>query len=272
MLSRAMRTRQLSWLGIAHGPAEKHRCCAGRATEPEPMDEDDIQEFTQLPEARMGEVAIPAPLVPLATSTPLPSAPTPISTATLTPLPATPTRVPTATATTEPTVLVDDASKGFYSNALSTIHDGTQEQFPLANVAGGDPVIFRAAEPDLAVVADILRDWLSQSPLPVNANWSELQPVPSAWPANTETAIIYPIEAGQEGISNFKGEFGVDNGIFVWVNGQFKFGALAPGGALRIEYTDIDIGSMPPGLNFIQILREDHGGPASFTVELTGDS
>ena len=80
-------------------------------TKPEPMDEDDIQQFTQLPEARSGEVAIPPPVATPAlrtTLTPTPSpepSPSPASLPLPTPTPA-PTLAPTFTAipTSPPTL------------------------------------------------------------------------------------------------------------------------------------------------------------------------
>lgn len=65
----------------------------------------------------------------------------------------------------------------------------------------------------------------------------------------------------------------MDNGIYVWVNGVFKFGALEPGtadGAPNFEYDDINLGSLPPGQNFIQIMREDNGGGQGYHVQITG--
>ena len=85
---------------------------------------------------------------------------------------------------------------------------------------------------------------------------------------NTETAIVYAVDVGADPVSNLRGNFGVDNGIFVWVNGEFRFGALAPGGAEALEYTDIDLGSLNPGLNYIQVLREDHSVATGFTLEI----
>jgi PKD repeat protein len=170
------------------------------------------------------------------------------------------------------TTLVDDSTFGYYNNALGTVLDGTQPQFPPANHSGGDPTIFPAAEPDLASAASILGGWLSSNPLPLNANWSGLQAIPKSWAANTENAIIYPVDAGTQGFTRVIGNFGVDNGIFVWVNGQYKFGALAPGAVNGLEYTNVDLGSFPPGLNYIQILREDHGDFGGFTVYIITDS
>ena len=109
--------------------------------------------------------------------------------------------------------------------------------------------------------------WLSDPPA-LNSNWSGPQPIPSEWAGNTESAIVYAVDAEPQGIADLRGNFGVANGIFVWVNGQFRFGALAPLGAEPREYSDIPLGGLPPGINYIQILREDHGGATGYTVEI----
>lgn len=166
--------------------------------------------------------------------------------------------------------LVDDTTPAYYNTALGTTLDGTQPQFPRANLADGDPIILPASEPNLTSATSILGDWLSSKPFPLNGHWSILQSIPKTWLANTETAIIYPINAGLGGITNLTGNFGVDNGIFVWVNGEFKFGALAPAFATAFEYSNIDLGSLPPGQNYIQILREDHGGLTGYSIKILG--
>ena len=112
-------------------------------------------------------------------------------------------------------------------------------------------------------------DWLSSDPLPLNDNW-DFQSIPSGWAGNTETAIVYAIDAGL-GVENLAGNFGVDNGIFVWVNGQYKFGAREGGSMIGFEYLDVDLGSLGSGMNFIQILRSDSGGDTGFTIEIAGD-
>jgi hypothetical protein len=168
-----------------------------------------------------------------------------------------------------PVVLVDDTTLGQYNAALGTALDATQPQFPCADSQCGDPTIDPAPEPDLSSVSSILGGWLSNPPS-LSANWSGPQVIPFSWDLNTETAIVYEIKAGSCGARNVTGSFGVDNGIFVWVNGAYKFGALAPGGgAVAGEYV-VDLGNLPPGVNFVQILREDHGSANGYAVELTG--
>ena len=87
---------------------------------------------------------------------------------------------------------------------------------------------------------------------------------------NTETAIIYEIDGGAHGLNNVAASFGVDNGLFVWLNGSFLGGHLRPGGSVLGEFT-LDLGSLGSGTNYLQILREDHGGGTGYAVSVTGD-
>ena len=167
-----------------------------------------------------------------------------------------------------PVVLVDDNTPARYNAALGTSLDGTQSQFPCADSACGDPTIDQAPEPDLSSASAILGDWLSGPPS-LNANWSDPQAIPVMWDVNSETAIAYEVDAGKCGARNVTGSFGVDNGIFVWVNGVYAFGALAPGTASAGEYV-VSLGNMARGMNFVQILREDHGGSTGYSVQITG--
>jgi hypothetical protein len=169
-----------------------------------------------------------------------------------------------------PIVLVNNAAPGYYNNQLGTVLDGSQPQFPCADVACGDPVINPAAEPDLSAASGILGGWLSENPIPLNSNWSGPQAIPATWAANTETAIVYEIDGGAGGIRNVTARLGVDNGIFVWVDGIYQFGALAPGGAFLGEYV-VNLGDFPPGTTFVQILREDHGGDTGYRIQITGE-
>jgi len=169
-----------------------------------------------------------------------------------------------------PVVFVDDSTPARYNSALGTSLDATQNQFPCANVLCGDPIINSTPEPDLSVASAALGDWLSNPPV-FNANWSGAQAIPPSWDLNTETAIVYEIDAGRCGARSVTGSFGVDNGIFVWVNGAYVFGALAPGGAIAGEYA-VPLGDLPRGTNFVQILREDHGGLTGYSVQITGNA
>jgi len=168
------------------------------------------------------------------------------------------------------TILVDDTTQGYVNQAVGTSLDGTQPQFPAADLQGGDPTLDPAAEPDLGPVATILGNWLSFNPVVGNSNWGGPRDVPKTWASNYEIAVIYPIDGGVNGITDIKGNFGADNGIFVWVNGIYQFGALDTGPSVAYEYHDINLGNIPAGQNYIQILLEDHGLSGNFTIKITG--
>ena len=64
--------------------------------------------------------------------------------------------------------------------------------------------------------------------------------------------------------------FGVDNGIFVWLNGNYEFGALAGGGPVPGEYS-INLGDLTAGTHYLQLLLEDHGGSNGYIVDITAN-
>ena len=176
-------------------------------------------------------------------------------------------------------VILDNSSLGFYNSALGTVLNGPSPVvddngvntflFPNNNSNPNDPLIASTPEPDLSAASAILGNWLSD-PTNLNANWSGLQAIPLGWTVNHETAVIYEIDAGA-GLSNtsLQLDIGVDNGAFVWLNGVFLGGQMAPGGAslgeLSLALPDLS------GQNFLQVLREDHGGGTGYSIRLEGD-
>lgn len=173
--------------------------------------------------------------------------------------------------------LIDGGTAGYYNAGIGTVLDGTNPfggnfMFPIANVAGGDPSldIPDGNEPDLSAAAAALGSWLTNPGAP-GGSWSAAPvAIPSSWAINTETAIIYELDGGVGGLSNVLASFGVDNGLFVWLNGTFLGGHLRPGGVSSDEFT-LSLGDLGAGMNYLQILREDHGGSAGYNVEVTGD-
>lgn len=137
----------------------------------------------------------------------------------------------------ERVVLVDALTLGHYNARLGVTLDATSPLFPCPNGRCGDPRINPASEPSLTPAADILGDWLAPKPLPLNDNWSDPMTIPHVWGVNSETAIIYPVNGGASGVQNVTAKIGVDNGFFMWVNGEYRYGALAPGFAHTNEYT-----------------------------------
>ena len=155
------------------------------------------------------------------------------------------------------TTILTDTSLGYYNAGLGTTLDGTSALFPIANGAGGDPTIFPATEPNLAAAAGALGAWLSATPV-LNAPWTAAPvAIPKSWAVNTETAIVFAFTVSN--LTQLTANIGVDNGIFVWVDGVFKFGALAALGSNPLEYPGINLGLVGQH-HYLQILREDHGG------------
>lgn len=166
-----------------------------------------------------------------------------------------------------PVTLVNNATTGKYVN-LGQILDGTSFMFPIANSAGGDPTlnIPAATPPNLSAASGLLGNWLTNPAAPGGA-WVGPQAIPSNWAVNSETAIIYTVNTAS--LSNVVASFGVDNGIFLWVDGQFKGGFLRPGGAVAGEHV-FHLGSLSAGTHYIQVLREDHGGGTGYNVNISG--
>lgn len=162
--------------------------------------------------------------------------------------------------------IVDNSTTGLYNNGIGNALDNTSAFFPTA----GDPTASLASAPDLSAAASSLGNWLTNPSNP-GGTWSgSAVSIPQNWTVGTETAIIYEIDAGATGMSNVIASFGVDNGIAVWLNGVFVGGDQAPGGAFPNEYT-YALGSLSAGSNYLQILREDHGGGTGYKVSVTGD-
>lgn len=179
--------------------------------------------------------------------------------------------------TAQAATLVDGGTAGLYNGGLGTLLDGTNPfggnfMFPIANVAGGDPSldIPAGSPPDLSAASAALGAWLTNPAAP-GGTWSAGPvAIPASWPINSETAVIYALDGGAGGLSNVSASFGVDNGLFVWLNGSFRGGHLRPGSVSPGEFT-LSLGNLGAGLNYLQILREDHGGASGYAVTVTGD-
>lgn len=173
--------------------------------------------------------------------------------------------------------LIDNSTAGYYNSGIGTALDGTNPfggnfMFPIANVAGGDPSLDIPAgnAPDLSSASASLGSWLTNPSAP-GGTWSAAPvAIPASWPINSETAIIYELNGGAGGIGNVNASFGVDNGLFVWLNGSFLGGHLRSGGVSPGEFT-LSLGNLGAGMNHLQILREDHGGSSGYAVSVTGD-
>lgn len=174
-------------------------------------------------------------------------------------------------------VIINDSTLGYYNSALGNL--GAIPAFASQTDTGTgfslfpnntDPTIPNASAPNLAVAGApaAFATFLGTS-APTGGGWSAAPvAIPGTWAVSTETAIVYEFNAA-DGLTNISVSLGVDNGIFVWLNGQYQFGALAPGGFSANEYSF----SLPnlSGVNYLQVLREDHGGLTGYTIQVTGD-
>ena len=160
--------------------------------------------------------------------------------------------------------IIEGSTSGFYNDSLQTTLDGTDPKglFP---PPGTDPVIDPAPEPDLSAASDILGEWLTSAD-DLNRNWSGPQSIPSFWNPTHETALVYPFTLDRT-VERLVISIGVDNGAFVWLDGQYVGGHVRPGGAvlgeLRLSACSLDAGDY-----FLQIMREDHGAGTSFAIRV----
>jgi PEP-CTERM motif len=176
-----------------------------------------------------------------------------------------------AAAPAQADIILTNASQGRYNAAIGTSLDtaGVSDPFPCANVACGDTTVSFPTAPNLTAAAGVLGNWLT-NPASPGGSWTATQAIPSTWAVNTETAIIYEIGSAT-GLTNLSLSLGVDNGIFVWLDGNYLFGARRGGGSSAGEYL-VTLPDLTAGTHFLQILREDHGGGTGYDIRLTGEA
>lgn len=166
---------------------------------------------------------------------------------------------------------VDGATSGFYHDGIGTVLNGTDPFFVAPG--SGDPTVTLGPgqEPDLSAAATELGNWLSNPAALSGSGWSASPvSIPANWTVETETAIVYEIDGGATGLTGVTASIGVDNGILAWLNGAFVGGAQRAGGPTAGEYT-FELGDLGSGINYFQLLREDHGGGTGFNISVTGE-
>ena len=171
-------------------------------------------------------------------------------------------------ASAAPVVLVQTSDPGYYNDSIGTVLNGTNGgesgPFPVNDDA---PRTFSTA-PDLSAASAALGNWLVD-PVNLNANWRAEPSIPNSWTPGTEVAVMYRFDT--LGATNVVAKFGVDNGIVVWMDGQYLFGARGPGSFTPGEYS-VDVGDLVAGTHYLQVLLEDHGSINGYDVRITADT
>ena len=169
-------------------------------------------------------------------------------------------------------LLVETNDPGFYNNNIGTLLnlsntgiDDANEPFPVSD----DSSVTYANAPDLSAAGAILGNWLS-APDNLNTNWSANPiAIPNNWAVSTEVAVVYQFDTLEA--TNVVAQFGVDNGIFAWLDGEYIFGARGRGGVTFPEYT-LNLGDFDAGTHYLQLLLEDHGSTNGYRVEINADT
>ena len=164
--------------------------------------------------------------------------------------------------------LVTTSDPGYYNDSIGTVlnltNGGETGPFPVFN----DSSLSFPTAPDLSAASGILGNWLAD-PLNLNSNWTFEAAIPNTWTPGTEVAIIYRFDT--LGATNVVASFGVDNGMFAWLDGTYLFGERAGGGASAGEYV-LNLGNLAAGSHYLQLLLEDHGGSNGYIVNITADT
>lgn len=164
-------------------------------------------------------------------------------------------------------VLVETSDPGYYNDSIGTVlnstNGGETGPFPINN----DANLSFAAAPNLSAASGALGNWLT-NPGSLNANWSYEASIPNSWAVGTEVAVIYRFDTLSA--TNVVAKFGVDNGIFVWLDGVYLLGERRSGGVSLGEHT-VTLGNLDAGTYYLQLLLEDHGSANGYEVLITAD-
>ena len=170
-------------------------------------------------------------------------------------------------------VLVQTSDAGWYNDSIGTSLnlsntgvDDASAYFPITN----DSTVSFASAPDLSSASGVLGNWLGDPLNTANAKpeWTYEASIPNTWTPGDEVAVMYQFDT--LGATNVTASFGVDNGIFAWLDGVYLFGARAGGHAVAGEY-NLNLGDLSSGTHFLQLLLEDHGGSNGYDVLISAD-
>lgn len=166
-------------------------------------------------------------------------------------------------------VIIPAGDTAYVNQSIGNLLDGTSAAFPTAS----DPsqTFGPTQAPDLSAAASVLGGWLGTPPdFSTGTGWSMGEvAVPTFWTVGTEIALVYEFTTAMNYV-NVMASIGVDNGVFVWLDGNFIGGRMDPGGAPAGEY-QFDLGSLSIGTHYLAILLEDHGGATGFNLAVNGD-
>lgn len=128
-----------------------------------------------------------------------------------------------------------------------------------------------APEPDLAAAGDLLGDWL-EDPTNLSDDWTTLEAVLALRESGSEMAVVYEFDVDEGGWTDLELRVSAGSGIFVWLNGDYIFGASDNGGFvddLDFEYR-IELPDLTGGTHFLQVVSESHIDEQGFALELRG--
>ena len=169
-------------------------------------------------------------------------------------------------------ILVQTNDPGYYNNSIGNLLnlsnngglDNASQPFPVSN----DSTASFPTAPNLSAASSILGNWLT-NPASLNSFWSANPiSIPNGWAVGTEVAVIYQFDTLSA--TNVVASFGVDNGIFAWLDGAYLFGARGPGSFTLGEYV-LNLGNFDAGTHYLQLLLEDHGVTNGYAVQITAD-
>jgi len=171
-------------------------------------------------------------------------------------------------ATANAVTLVTTSDPGFDNDSIGTVlnltNGGETGPCPVSN----DSTLNFPTAPILTAAAPALGNWLT-NPGSLNGNWTAEASIPNTWTPGDEVATIYRFDT--LGATNVQASFGVDNGMFAWLDGEYLFGARAGGGASAGEYL-LNLGDLDASTHYLQLLLEDHGGSNAYNMNITADT
>ena len=133
--------------------------------------------------------------------------------------------------------------------------------------------------PQYPVQSSDVLGWLSADPSETariieGGNWKGPDIVPMEFLQGHENLVVYLIDAGSTGSAELIANIGIDNNIAIWINGQYRFGAYHP---IHFYPEDlpcksVSLGPLQPGLNALQIMRNDWYGWAGADWHITASA